>query len=150
MQIAIGSKKPGTRVELSILRNGKEEKIPVTLEQMGSRNGEETETAQTQGKPRWGVGLQDMTPDIRQQLQVPSNVQGVVVGSVVPGSSADDAGLRRGDVILQVNRKDMKNASDVKQALSSVSKGQDALVLVWANGGNSFRVLHAPTEQPQG
>ena len=48
-------------------------------------------------------------------------------------------------MILQVNRKDVKSAADVKQALSSIPKGQDALVLVWANGGNSFRVLHAPT-----
>ena len=150
LQIAIGSKKPGTKVELSVLRNGKQENVPVTLEQMGARNGEDNESAANQGKPRWGVGLQDLSSDVRQQLQVPSNVQGAVVGNVVPGSSADDAGLRQGDVILQVNRKDVKSAADVKQALSSIAQGQDALVLVWSNGGNSFRVLHAPTEQPQG
>jgi serine protease Do len=69
---------------------------------------------------------------------------------VVPGSSADDAGLQRGDVILQVNHKDTKTAADVQQALSSVPQGQDALVLVWSNGGNSFRVLHAPSEKSQG
>jgi serine protease Do len=150
LQIAIGAKKPGTKVELSVLRDGKESKIPVTLQEMGSKNGQANETSENQGKPRWGLGLQDLNSDARQQLQLPSNVQGAVVGSVVPGSSADDAGLRRGDVIEQVDRKDVKSAADVKQALSSIPKGQDALVLVWSNGGNTFRVLHAPAEQPQG
>jgi serine protease Do len=149
LQIAIGAKKPGTKVELSVLRDGKQINLPVTLELMGSKDGSDSASAESQGKPRWGVGLQDLNSEVRQELQVPSNVQGAVVGNVLPGSAADDAGLRRGDVILQVNRKDVKSAADVKQALSSVPKGQDALVLVWANGGNSFRVLHAPTEQPE-
>ncbi len=63
---------------------------------------------------------------------------------VQPGSSADDAGLQRGDVIVQVNRKDVQSAAEVRQALESVPKGQDALLLVWSNGGSTFRVLHAP------
>ncbi|MBV8050731.1 MAG: PDZ domain-containing protein, partial [Acidobacteriaceae bacterium] len=67
-----------------------------------------------------------------------------VVEQVKPGSPADDAGLRQGDVITQVNRKDVQDAAQVKDALSSVGKGQDALVLIWSNGGSTFRVLHAP------
>jgi serine protease Do len=67
-----------------------------------------------------------------------------VVEQVQPGSAADNAGLQRGDVILEVNRKPVQSASDVKQALSGVTTGQDALILVWSNGGNTFRVLHSP------
>jgi len=85
-----------------------------------------------------------LTPDIRQQLQAPENVHGAVVEQVQPGSAADNAGLQRGDVILEVNRKPVQSASDVKQALSGVTTGQDALILVWSNGGNTFRVLHSP------
>jgi serine protease Do len=92
----------------------------------------------------WGVGLSDMTPDLRQQLQAPRDVHGAVIEQVQPGSSADNAGLQRGDVIMQVNRHDVQSASDVQQALASVPKGKDALLLVWSNGGNTFRVLHAP------
>ena len=83
-------------------------------------------------------------PDVREQLQAPKEIHGAVVEQVAPGSSAEDAGLQRGDVIEQVNRHDVQSASDVQQALSKVEKGQDALVLVWSNGGNTFRVLHAP------
>ena len=67
-----------------------------------------------------------------------------MIERVQPGSSADNAGLQRGEVIVQVNRHDVQSASEVQQALAAVPKGQDALLLVWSNGGNSFRVLHAP------
>jgi serine protease Do len=53
--------------------------------------------------------------------------------------------LQRGDVIMEVNRHSEQSGDDVARALSNVPKGQDALVLVWSNGGNTFRVLH-PTE----
>jgi S1-C subfamily serine protease len=69
-----------------------------------------------------------------------------VIERVQPGSPADNAGLETGAVILQVNHQSVQSAADVKTALSKVPAGQDALVLVWANGGNSFRVLHAQTE----
>ena len=52
--------------------------------------------------------------------------------------------LAPGDVILEVNRHKVQSAGDVKDALSKVVKGEDALLLVWSNGGNTFRVLHAP------
>jgi serine protease Do len=66
-----------------------------------------------------------------------------LIEQVQPGSIADNAGLQRGDVIVQVNRHDVGSAADVQKALSDVPKGQDALLLVWSNGGSSFRVLHA-------
>jgi serine protease Do len=81
---------------------------------------------------------------MRDQLQVSSNIHGAVIEQVQPGSSADNAQLQRGDIILEVNRHKVQSAEDVKQALSNVPKGEDALLLVYSNGGNSFRVLHAP------
>ena len=66
----------------------------------------------------------------------------------------DDLGARHhaltGDVIVQVNRKDVNSAADVRDALSSVPIGQDALVLIWSNGGSTFRVLHAPEGNDRG
>jgi serine protease Do len=88
--------------------------------------------------------VSDLTPEVRQQIQGPNNLHGAVIERVQPGSAADNAGLRSGDVILEVNRHEVKSAEEVQQALSNVPKGQDALLLVWSNGGNTFRVLHAP------
>jgi serine protease Do len=144
LQAEVGLKQPGTTIRLGILRNGKSETLPVTLGEMGARDRTADSSAGERGKARWGLGLGDLTPDIRQQLQAPENVHGAVVEQVQPGSAADNAGLQRGDVILEVNRKPVQSASDVKQALSGVTTGQDALILVWSNGGNTFRVLHSP------
>jgi serine protease Do len=145
LQVEVGQKRPGTTIKLEVMRDGKTVNLPITLEAMGSRDKEGNEVSEADhGKMHWGVGLSDLTPDLRQQLQAPGEVHGAVIEQVQPGSSADNAGLQRGDVIVQVNRHDVQSASDVKQALASVPKGKDALLLVWSNGGNTFRVLHAP------
>ena len=144
-QVMITSMRPGTRVEVQILRNGQSQTVPVTLAAM-SNSGSSESASDQQGKPRWGMGLSDLTPDVRQQMQVPSDVHGAVVAQVTPGSPADNARIQAGDVILQVNRKDTPNAEAVKNALAAVPSGQDVLLLVWSNGGNSFVVLHAPAQ----
>ena len=144
LQVEVGQKNPGTTIHLQVMRDGKNVEVPVTLEAMGSRDKSAKETSDAgHGKPRWGVGLSDITPEVREQLQAPSDLHGAVIQQVQPGSPADNAGLQSGDVIVEVDRKPVQNAPDVQKALSSVPKGQDALVLVWSNGGNSFRVLHS-------
>jgi serine protease Do len=143
LQVEVGQKRPGTVIKLEVIRNGKNVSVPVTLQAMGKKNGEEEEAASTDhGKPRWGIGLADLTPEAREQLQAPKDIHGAMVGNVQPGSPADNAGLQRGDVIIEVNRRPVQSASDAAQELAKVAKGQDALVLVWSNGGNTFRVLH--------
>ena len=145
LQVEVGQKGPGTTIKLEVIRDGKNTTIPVTLEAMGSRDKEGNEVGENEhDKIHWGLGLADMTPDLRQQLQAPGSVHGAVIEQVQPGSSADNAGLQRGDVIVQVDRHDVQSAADVQRALGSVPKGKDALILVWSNGGNTFRVLHAP------
>jgi len=144
LQVEVGQKQPGTTIKLEVLRDGKTENVPVKLEAMGARNDEEETGNTSQGKPRWGLGLADLTPDVRDQVQAPADVKGAVVERVQPGSSADDAGIRSGDIITEVNRHPVTSVSDVQQQLGSVPKGKDALVLVWSNGASTFRVLHAP------
>src|SRR5580692_5065989 len=145
LQVLVGQKQPGSKITLNVLRDGKHMTVPVTLEELGSRNAEEKDDSiKGEGKMHWGIGLGKLTPELREQLQAPGELRGAVIEQVQPGSSADNAGLQQGDIILEVNRHKVQSASDVKDALSKVSKGEDALLLVWSNGGNTFRVLHAP------
>jgi serine protease Do len=145
LQVAVQEKQPDTKIDLEVLRDGKHMSVPVTVQAMNDRGGAATASANdAHGKARWGIGLSDMTPELREQLQVPGDVKGAVVGRVQPGSPADNAGLSTGDVIVEVNRQQVQSAADARNALTRVSKGQDALVLVWSQGGNTFRVLHAP------
>ncbi len=141
LQMIVGQKRPGETIHLQIVRDSKPMSVVVKLEALGGDKG--TEIAGSEhGKGRWGLSLADLTPDVRNELQAQASVHGAIVEDVQPGSPADNAGLQRGDVIMEVNRHSVKSASEVAQALSGVPSGQDALVLVWSNGGSTFRVLH--------
>jgi len=144
LQMEVSDKRPGTKIALEVLRDGKSVNVPVTLEELGSRDKEEKLASNADnGKPRWGIGITDLTSDVREQLQAPSNLKGAVIQRVQPGSPAEEAGLQPGEVIQSVNRQQTPSAADVQKALAGVPKGQDAMVLVWGNGGSTFRVLHA-------
>ena len=141
LQMETSLKQPGETIQLEVMRDGKEMNVPVTLGSFS--NGQAQEVAQSgNGKGRWGLQLANLTPDVRQQVQAPESVHGAVVEGVRQGSPADNAELQRGDIIISVNRKPTPTAADVAQQLSSVPAGQDALVLVWSNGGDTFLVLH--------
>jgi serine protease Do len=142
LQMTVGLKSPGEKVALQVMRDGKPETFTVTLASLDDNGKTEGASNSSHDKARWGIGLADASGDVRSELQLPEDVKGAVVTNVQPGSPADNAGLQRGDVILQVNRKDTKSATDAKQALTSIPDGQDALVLVYSNGGNTYRVLH--------
>ena len=142
LQMEVSEQRAGTILKLEVVRNGNNMTVPVTLESMSGRNGTLENAEAGQGKPRWGLGLSDLTPDVRQQIQAPSYVKGAVIEQVQPGSPADQAGLQTGDVVISVDRRPTPNVADVQHALASIPKGQDALLLVWSNGGNTFRVLH--------
>jgi len=144
LQVEVQQNRPGTTIHLQVLRDGKTMSVPVTVEEMGSHDSNVENASAEQGKPRWGLGLSDLTSDTRQQVQAPDTVHGAVIERVQPGSPADNAGLQPGDVIVGVNRHPVKDADEARQALTSVPKGQDALVLIWSNGGSTFRVLHSP------
>ena len=145
LQVQVGEKQPGTTLHLKALRDGNSVDIPVTLEAMGKGEHDNESADAGHDKPRWGVGLADLTPDLRQQLQADDDVHGAVIEQVAPGSPADNAGLQRGDVITEVDRHPVHSAADVQKALANVPKDADALVLIWSNSGSTFRVLH-PTQ----
>ncbi len=143
LQVVISQQRPGTKVNLEVVRDGKTLTVPVTLEELDSRKGDSAKPGEAHGKARWGLGLMDMTPDMRDQLQLPGNVRGAVVANVQPGSPADNVGISRGDVIVEVNRHKVQDANDARRELGSVAQGQDALLLVYSRGGSNFVVMHS-------
>ncbi len=132
-----------------ILRDGKPDTIKVTV---GEFHGE-TEVADNSGsgspqRGRLGVSVGELTPDLRQQLNIPAQVNGAAIQSVRPASPADDAGLAPGNVILEVNRHPVKSPDSFVREFHSVPAGKDILLLVWSKGGASYRVLH-PAENAE-
>jgi serine protease Do len=145
LQMAVIEDASGTPVSLDILRNGQPEHISVTL---GQFNGNRQVASSDEGDSnnshaRLGVAVSDLTPDVRQQLNLPDQITGgVAVEQVRPGSPAEDAGLSSGDVILQVDRKPVKSAEQFRNEVEQVPAGKDILLLVWGDGGESYRVVH--------
>ena len=146
LQVMVSQQRPGTKVDMEVYRDGKSMTVPVTLESLDAKK-ETAQSGQPHGKARWGLGLQEMSPDIRQQLDLPSNITGVAVANVQPGSPADNAGISQGDVIQSINRHEVKTPADVQRELNSVKEGEDALVLIWSRGGSAFLVMHASEGQ---
>jgi len=147
LQVAVSEMTPGTPIELGILRSGKQETIHVTVGEYHAKGVEEASNGNAGGSQggKLGLALDELTPDVRQQFNIPDRVKGAAIETVRPGSAADDAGLAPGDVILEVDRKPVDGPQSCVSAIHAVPAGKDILLLVWANGGQSFRVLH-PTE----
>lgn len=135
----IAGRKPGTRVELGIVRGGKKITLPVTVADrqklFGARLGEEPEGGQEvqPTESKLGVTVHDLTKDMADRLGL-SNTNGVVVTEVKPGSFADDIGLNRGDVVLEVNKQKVNNEDDFNRIVSGLKSGQDVVFLVHPRG----------------
>jgi serine protease Do len=142
LQVAVSEVAPGTKIQLDVQRNGHSEKIDVTVGEYHKEQEVAAATSDESGHARLGISISDLTPEIRQQLNLPSEVQGVAVAQVQPASPAEDAGLTGGDVILEVNRQPVKSAEQFRDDVQHQPTGKDMLLLVWANGGASYRVVH--------
>ncbi len=140
LRFRIASLRPGETARLQVLRDGQRRDVNVKL---GERPESEQETPTSpEGSPSsssvLGIQVQDLTPEIREQLQLPAGTQGAVVAAVQPGSPAGDAGLTEGDVIQEVNRKPVHNVQELRQALSSSSKDQPVLLLINRGGNTTY------------
>lgn len=144
LQVAVSEMAPGDSIELGILRNGKPQTIHITVGEFhakGTEEAENTGSGGTQGG-KLGLAVDNLTPDVRQQFNIPDRVHGAAIENVRPGSAAEDAGLAQGEVILEVDRKPVDSADSFVNAIHAVPAGKDILLLVWANGGASYRVIH--------
>ena len=149
LQVAVSETAPGTAIDLGILRDGKPESVKVTVGEFHKEAPEEaSNTGAGEHRGRLGLTVADLSPDVRQQLHVPEQVHGAAIAEVRPGSAADDAGLTPGDVILEVNRHPVTDANNFMSQIHATPQDKDVLLLVWSNGGASYRVVH-PEEGAQ-
>jgi serine protease Do len=132
----------GKRAQMKIIRDGAEKTLTVTV---GELKEEEVAVA-SGGSSELGIAVQNLTPEIAESLGIDPKTKGVVVAGIEPGSPADDAGLQRGDVILEVNRTPVPNESAYKKALKRVEKGKSALLLVRRGDNTIFMALKPPKD----
>ena len=139
----IGAMAPGTRVELSVLRDGKTLQVPVTLSRLSDGvAANDDEDAAPGATPKAGAGNalglvgEDLDAGDRRQLGLKPG-EGVGIARV-EGSAARNAGLRPGDVVLQVGRASVGSVAALDRELGKVGKGQTAMLLVRRDGATQF------------
>ena len=125
---------PGTEVEMKVIRNSETKTFKVTIEELPT--GEQKIPTEFKNALR-GVSVQNLTPDIYRQLNIPEKIRGVVVSEIEEGSPAERK-LIRGDVILEINRKAISNIDDYEALVSKITPDTNVLLLVFRRGSTIF------------
>ena len=135
----IAARKPGSKAGVGYVRNGKNGEAAVTIADrsklFASRLGEDEEGGE-ESQPKQsklGVTVRAITPDMADRLDIPPG-KGVIVQDVKPGSFADDTGLSRGDIILQINKQPVNSEDDFNRIEAQLKSGQDVVFLVRPRG----------------
>jgi serine protease Do len=132
---------PDTKVNLEVLRDGKTEKLAATTAQRPGHNGNISEVASTDDEGVLnGVAVEDLTPDARREMHLPSRLKGAVVSEVAPDSASARAGVSAGDVILEINRQRVNSAEDAIN-FSAKAENKKTLLKLWSHGATIFVVV---------
>ncbi len=135
----IASRKPGSKVTLGFIRNNKKQEATVTVADraklFAARLGEDEESGAEAGpkESKLGLSVRALTQEMADRLEVPAG-KGVIVQEVKPGSFADDVGVARGDVILEINKQAVNSEDDFNRVSSTLKSGQDVVFLVRQRG----------------
>ena len=141
LRFAAAALRPGTEVEVRVLRDGKDKTVTLTV---GTLPGEESVAAAGgdvgDDGVLDGVGVSDLTPTVRREFEIPARIEGALVTQVDPASAAAEAGLSPGDVILEINRKPVRSAEDAVK-LTERTEDPKTLLKVWSRGAPRFVVV---------
>jgi serine protease Do len=124
------------KVTMKVLREKKEMALNVSVGELK----EEEVAAAVPEKGELGMTVQRLTPQIAESLGL-DKAEGVVVTAVEPGSAADEAGIRRGDVIMEIDRKPIRSVDEYKKSVAAIRKGKGVLFLVRRGDSTLFLAL---------
>jgi serine protease Do len=133
---AVASTPPEAIVELKIIRDGSIETITVTLGELSS-DLQKIKTSPAINNALRGVSVQNLTPEIYKQLDIPEKIRGVLISGIEAGSPAETK-LLSGDVILEINRKATANTDDYEKVVTAIKEDENILLLVFRRGSSIF------------
>jgi serine protease Do len=141
LRLLVSEMAPGTKADVKLIRDGHEKKLAVTVAELPqpaqnqSRQKVPGVETQTTADALDGVTVMDLDRRVRMRLDIPSGVQGALVSEVAQDSNADNAGLARGDVIIEINRQPVPNAAAAVE-LCLKARGGQILLQVWHRDGD--------------
>lgn len=144
---AVAQTKVGAQVKVRILRRDKEMNFTVTVVELPSEPGEVVPSSsggtETDRNILSGMTVIDLTPSIAKQLGLAAAEKGVIIVKIEPGSPSDNAGIKKGDIIQEIDRKRIANLNDFNRMVSDVK--QDEAVLLFINrGGKKLYIALEP------
>lgn len=142
----IAQSKVGSTAKLNILRDGKNIVIDVTIaeflkEVVQAMTQEPEEELPQEENEFAGFSVMSLTKNIAKQLDISKNERGVVIVKVEPFSVSEEAGLKKGDVIQEINKKKIDNLSDFNKVLKNIREGDTVLLFVNRNGSKFYITL---------
>jgi serine protease Do len=143
---AVAATAPGTRVDVAVIRDGRERTLTLTVGKQPAEAAAAAEEAPAEGSgllEKLGLDVEALTPQLAARLQL-EDTRGLVVTAVEEGSPASAAGLQQGDVIVEANRSAVATAAELRRALEGADKAKGALLLVHRRGGSMYLVLRRP------
>jgi serine protease Do len=132
LQDAIRNLEIRDEAELSVIRDGKEVSFEVKIGEMPS-DDEPTITEEKLLSVSAGISVEVVTPEMAREAGLP-RARGLVITDVIPGSSADDMGLRNGDIILEANRNEVSSIHEWDKIISQLEPGDTLLLLIFRSG----------------
>ena len=146
LRLLVGSTRPGSEVELEIVRDGETQKLLCTIGGGGEVRVAAAEIPRAKPVPRpraeveflAGVETVELSRSLRAQLGVQSDIQGIVIRSVAPGSAAAKAGLQVGEIITEVARQPVSNYDE---AIKAKAQGKSDVMLLRVVGANGSRFV---------
>ena len=144
---AVADLKPGESASLQLLRDGSAKSLNVTLSSMPEERQTADAGEQDQKGGRIGLALAPLSPDVRQQLDIPASQHGAVIAGVQPGSAAEQAGLREGDIVVGVGNKTIGSPGEAVNAIRGATRDGKGVALRVVRDGHARFVAVSPTSE---
>lgn len=129
----------GRKVKIGLVRDGKHHEIDVVVGELKDEKKEATESAPEVEK-NLGLIVQNISPDIARHLSLKDR-RGVIVTDIQPGSPAEEADLRAGDIIKEINKKAVRNIDDFKEVMRKVNARDGVVMLVKRENVSFYAVI---------
>ena len=139
LQRIVAGAVPDKKVKVEVIRDGKTKTLTVKV---GTMPGEITET-EKEITTDLGLTVQTLTPDLAEQFNWSRDEKGVLITGVDPGGAGAEAGLRRGDLIKEIDRQEIKTTEDYQRILGKTKKGESVLLLI-KRGTRTFYTTLTP------
>jgi len=133
LRFAVSELTPGTPVKVTVFRDGKEWIIPVTIGDLAKATVAEDRFAVKDNRFLAGLTVSEITPTIRETLNLDPDMAGIVVLEVTRGTPAESTGIRPGDLILKINDKAIKDLSELKKAVAALTSRKMSIT-IYRNG----------------